>query len=77
MDNVKSRTLYFDSDIKSVKNDYRLGSLNAPKGSRIVNTQDSRYQNAINADKETTDNIIKGTIYGSDAILSEEPYYAQ
>ena len=77
MNNVTSRTLYFDSDIKSIKNDSRLGTLTAPRGSAIVDTQDTRYQNAIHADKETTDKIIKGTIYGSDAILSEEPNYAQ
>lgn len=76
MNNVRSKTLYFDSDIKSVKNDPRLGSLYGPKGQTVINTQDTRYQNAIQSDKETTDKIIKGTVYGSDAILSEEGGYA-
>jgi hypothetical protein len=31
-DNAKTQTLYIDSDIKSVKNDSRLGYLNGPKG---------------------------------------------
>lgn len=76
LNNIKYNTFYLDSDIKSVKNDSRLGSLKGPKGQAIVNTQDTRYQNAIQSDKETTDKIIKGTVYGSDAILSEEGGYA-
>ena len=72
MQNIKQKDLYLDSDIKSVKNDPRLGTLKGPKGQPIVNTQDTRYQNAIQSDKQTTDDIVKGTIYGTDAILSEE-----
>ena len=41
----------------------------------VTNTQDYRYQDAISGDKIATDQIIKGTIYGSDAIPTELPAF--
>lgn len=82
----KKRIMKFDSHITSVKNDPRTGYLgtvnkkgqvtNTP-GMKVVNTQDHSYQDAVQGDKVATDAIIKGTIYGSDAIPSELPNYGQ
>lgn len=78
---------YFDSDITSTKNDPRAGYLgtkdkktgkiNSTKGIPVTNTQDRKYQNAINADKVVSDKITKGTIYGTDATLTELGGFAQ
>lgn len=84
-----SKTMYLDSHITSVANAPGSGSLGVrdrrntnkvyplPKGIQTTNTQDTRYQDAIIGDKIATDAIIKGTVYGSDATLSELPNYAQ
>ena len=84
-----SKTMYLDSHITSVANAPGSGSLGVrdrrntnkvyplPKGIQTTDTQDTRYQDAIIGDKIATDAIIKGTVYGSDATLSELPNYAQ
>lgn len=84
-----SKTMYLDSHITSVANAPGSGSLGVrdrrntnkvyplPKGIQTTDIQDTRYQDAIIGDKIATDAIIKGTVYGSDATLSELPNYAQ
>lgn len=69
------RVMYWDSDISSVQNDPRLGSLD--KTGQIVDTQNSRLQNAIMADKYTTEQLAKGTDYGISETLSEMPGFGQ
>lgn len=72
---IKTKDIYFDSDIKSIRNAAGTGSLNGPKHREATDTQDTRFQNSVVADKETTDKIIKGTVYGDDAIITELPDY--
>lgn len=69
------RVMYWDSDISSVQNDPRLGSLD--KTGQIVDTQSSRLQNAIMADKYTTEQLAKGTGYDISETLSEMPGFGQ
>ena len=78
--------MYFDSHITSQPDDAKLGYLGArdkkgqireTKGFSITNSQDTRYQDAIMADKTITDMLIGGTDYQSDGTISELPGYGQ
>ena len=84
----KSKTMQLDSHITSLKNAPGTGSLGVPSktkpgavhemsGLPTVDTHDTRYQDAMIGDKIVTDEIIKGTIFGSDAILPELNGYAR
>ena len=73
--------MYFDSHITSRQSDPKAGSLGKTntdgsvtpysKGMHVSNQHDSRFQDAIEGDKVVTDDAIKGTIFGSDAVLPE------
>lgn len=78
---------YFDSNITSIKNDPRsgyLGTVDKKTGGitetpniSISTTLDRKYSDAVAADKKVTDKIIQGSVYGSDAIITELPRFGQ
>lgn len=83
---IGKKRRYLDSHITSTPNAQGTGWLgtvdakgkinDTPKLS-VTNTQDHRYQDAVQGDKAATDAIIKGTGYISDGIPSELPLYGR
>lgn len=73
--------MVLDSHVTSVQNEGGAGSLGTydkssgkvfrTPGVPITNSQDSKYQDAVIGDKFVTDPIVKGTVYSTDATLSE------
>lgn len=83
---VASAPRQWDSHITSTQNakgSASLGTYDKKSGKMIrknvqlTNSQDYRYQDAVTQDKVVTDIISKGTIYGSDATLTELPGFGQ
>ena len=80
MDDVVYDDWYFDSHITSQPDDERAGSLGVvnKKGQvketpniPITNSQDTKYQDAVTADRYTTAPYVKGSDYKYDAIYTE------
>ena len=81
-------TKFIDSHITSVKNKGNVGSLGRPSkkikgnvynnmaGQEITDMLDDTYQDAVFGDKTVTDQYVKGTVYGTDRILTELPGYS-
>lgn len=83
---VGKKRLYLDSHITSIPSAQGTGWLgtvdtkgriNNTPNLTVTNTQDHRYQDAVQGDKAATDAIIKGTGYISDGIPSELPLYGK
>ena len=84
---IASAPRQWDSHITSTQNakgsaslgtyDKATGKVKHTKGVELTNSQDYKYQDAVYQDKVVTDMISKGTIYGSDATLTELPGYGQ
>ena len=83
---IGKKRRYLDSHITSTANPQGTGWLGTrdAKGNikntpnlTVTNTQDHRYQDAIQGDKAATEAIIKGTGYISDGIPSELPEYGR
>ena len=45
-------------------------------GQEITDMLDDTYQDAVFGDKTVTDQYVKGTVYGTDRILTELPGYS-